>query len=625
MRRTGGLGSGASLSLAGLSGEQIRFFLDGLPLELAGFPFGIANVPVNLVDRIEVYSGVVPVRFGADALGGAVNLVTGDDTRGAHGAASYEIGSFDTDRLTLSARYLATNGLYTRLDGFLDHARNDYAVDVRESDSKGQLSDARVHRFHDGYTAGGGSAELGVVDRPWARRLALRGFASGYDKQYQNDPTMQRVYGAVGYDERSAGATARYAQGLGAVALDAVAGYVFRRGRFLDVSPCVYNWFGQCIAMTQPGEIGNKPVDERTWDHTAFARLAARWTLDPHHALRLAIAPTYTTRSGDDREIVTGRDPLSADRTLATVVSGLEYQVDLLGGRLENVAFVKHYAQRLASEDPQPGGAFVRRDRQRQHVGLGDALRLRIGDALYAKASYEWATRLPSAAEVFGDNAFINPNLLLDPEVSHNGNLGLALDGLATRAGTLSAAATGFVRLADQLIEPFSVTSDETYQNVAAARALGVEASATWSSPRDLVIVDGTALYQSFRNDSSAGPYGAFDGERIPNRPYLAASGGARLQLRDQIVTGDEITLGYGVRYTHAFDRDWSSLGADDARQVIPTQWLHHVAAGYRVRGPRADLSTTLEVTNLTDAPAYDYVRVQRPGRAFYVKTAVSF
>jgi len=139
------------------------------------------------------------------------------------------------------------------------------------------------------------------------------------------------------------------------------------------------------------------------------------------------------------------------------------------------------------------------------------------------------------------------------------------------------------------------------------------------------VVIDGTAMYQSFRNNAASGPYGAFDGERIPNKPYLAASGGARVQLRDQIVRGDEITLGYGLRYTHAFDRDWSSLGAEDARQVIPTQWLHHVAAGYRVRGPRVDLSTTLEVSNLSDAPAYDYFRVQRPGRAFHVKTSVAF
>src|SRR5688500_12128462 len=60
VRRSGGLGSAARLSLAGLADDQVRTFLDGLPLELVGFTQGIANVPVNFVERIEVYRGVVP-------------------------------------------------------------------------------------------------------------------------------------------------------------------------------------------------------------------------------------------------------------------------------------------------------------------------------------------------------------------------------------------------------------------------------------------------------------------------------------------------------------------------------------------------------------------------------------
>lgn len=623
VRRTGGLGSNAALSLAGLTGEQIRLFLDGIPLAAAGFPFGVANVPVNLIDRVEVYNGVVPVRYGADALGGAVNLVTNDAAPGTHGAASLEAGSFDTERMTLSARHRTARGLYARVDGFLDHTRNDYVVTARESNSLGQLTDVEVHKFHDGYEAGGGAVELGAVNQPWAQRLALRGFASGSDKQYQSDPLMQRVYGEVTGEERTAGGSARYQQAMGAAAVEAVAGYVFTRDRFRDVSTCAYNWFGQCFTHNGEGEIDDKPHDERTWDHTAFARVHGSWTVRPHHGLRLSVAPSYTTRSGDDRAITMGRDPLSAERTLGTVVSGLEYQVDVLGDRLENVAFLKHYAQWQRSEDPEPGGRFVRRDRDTQRPGFGDALRYRFRDALYAKLSYEWATRLPTAGEVFGDNAFLAPNLALEPETSHNLNAGLALDALDTPAGTVSANATWFLRSADRLIQRFAINADESYQNVFGGRAVGVELSGGWTPPGGYVVLDGTATYQSFRNTSSDGPYGTFEGDRIPNQPFLFGSGAARLQLRDQIVPHDEISLSYTVRYTHAFDRDWASLGASD--HVVPTQWLHTVGAGYRVRGERTNLAATLEVTNLTDEPLFDYYRVQRPGRALYVKTSVDF
>lgn len=76
VQRGGALGSQTRLSLNGFEGDQIRTFLAGVPLDYAGFSLGIANVPVNLVERVEVYRGVVPARFGADALGGAINLVT---------------------------------------------------------------------------------------------------------------------------------------------------------------------------------------------------------------------------------------------------------------------------------------------------------------------------------------------------------------------------------------------------------------------------------------------------------------------------------------------------------------------------------------------------------------------
>src|SRR5690606_29203428 len=70
VRRSGGLGSETRLSLNGLTDDQIRFFVDGVPLALAGIPFGLSNLPVNSIQLVEVYRGVVPVRFGADALGG---------------------------------------------------------------------------------------------------------------------------------------------------------------------------------------------------------------------------------------------------------------------------------------------------------------------------------------------------------------------------------------------------------------------------------------------------------------------------------------------------------------------------------------------------------------------------
>jgi len=603
-----------------------------VPLELAGYPLGIANVPVNLVERVEIYSGVVPVRLGADALGGAVDLVTdrghagaGADT-GAGAAASYEVGSFDTHRLTLAAHAgHAPTGLVTRVAGFFDASRNDYPIDVEVPDERGRLEPARVHRFHDAYHAAGGSAEVGLVDRPWARRLIARAFLTDYDKDYQHGVAMAVPYGGVTYGEAAAGAQLRYEQPLGARgALAATAGYTFTRRTLLDVDACVYDWFGRCVReRTQPGEIDGAPHDQVLWDHAAFARAELSWRPRPAHTLRLSVAPTYVTRTGDERRQgdPEARDLLTAERALLTLVTGAEHEAELLGGRLESVAFAKLYAQRQAAEEPLPGMDVRQRDRTTLRGGVGEAIRLRFTPWLLAKASYEWATRLPRADEVFGDGAFVVANLELAPERSHNVNLGAALDARGTRTGDWRATANALLRQADQLVVLLGNERVQSYQNVLGARALGVEAAAGWTAPGEHVALDGNATYLDLRSTARAGTFADFAGDRIPNRPYLFATGSARLQRRGVLAPGDELSLAWTTRYVHEFFRGWESIGLRDFKQVVPAQLVHSLALGHLARRGRASFGTTLEIQNLTDAPVFDFFGIQRPGRAFFVKT----
>ena len=76
VRESGGVGSQMNFSINGFRGKQVRFFIDGVPMDNFGSAFQLNNIPVNLSERIEVYKGVVPVGLGSDALGGAVNIVT---------------------------------------------------------------------------------------------------------------------------------------------------------------------------------------------------------------------------------------------------------------------------------------------------------------------------------------------------------------------------------------------------------------------------------------------------------------------------------------------------------------------------------------------------------------------
>lgn len=631
VQRAGGLGSETRVSLNGLTDDQIRFFVDGVPLDFMGFPFGLANVPVNLVDRVEIYRGVVPLRFGADALGGAVNLVTDRDIAyGTHGSTSIQAGSFGTYRLTLGGHHHdEQSGWFARVGGFFDRADNNYAMDdVEVPDASGEAKPTRVYRFHDGYRAQGGSVEVGALNRPWARKLILRAFVTQYEKEIQHNLLMTfNPYGDVELRELSRGVTLRYEDVLARkVLIKVVAGYAHRATDYEDVGDCVYNWFGQCIrTRPQPGERTGRAQDQEYWEHNFFARVNGEWRFLPEQSLRLSLSPAMTTRSGKEHRLANAdaRDPLSAERGLYGLVSGLEHELDAFDERLENVLFVKDYLQIQRSEDPLAGGGdFRRTDRTTHRLGAGDSLRYSLVEWLYAKASYEWATRLPRADEIFGNAFPIQPNLDLKPETSHNVNIGLTLDGLETQAGSFHGEVNGFMRDATDLIVLVGDNQTARYQNVYSARSLGAELAAGYTSPFDYVSIDGNVTYVDFRNTSKRGGFEDYEGDRIPNRPYLFATGNLRLLTRRLAATDDELSATWTSRYVHSFFRAWEGLGSD--KLDVPAQFVHAVACTYAITGGGFDLSFTGEVQNITNEKVFDVFRVPRPGRATYFKATLS-
>ena len=629
VRRSGGLGSPGELSLAGFRGQQVRVFLDGAPLELVGFPFGLANLPPSLVDRVEIYRGVVPSRFGADALGGAIDLITDQALGGTHGAASYQLGSFDTHRATLSLQHGDdATGLAIRASGFFDHAANDYPLHVQAADSRGRLGDVTVRRTNGDYLAGLGAIEVGFYDRPWANRLLLRAFHAEHERGVPHNVVMSIPYGEVRYRQTTSGATLRYVQPLvPELGLTLVAGYGARQIHFLDTGACAYDWFGRCAReLPQRGETAARPIDQLVEQHAAFLRAQLEWRVHPEHALRLAIAPTFVTRSGEDRALGEGAlDLLEGRRDLFDLVVGLEYQINAFHDVVENILFVKDYLQLAFADELLLSGAVHPLARESHRLGVGDALRVRLTRALWIKASYELATRLPTPDETFGDGGFTVANLALEPEASHNVNLGVNLHSPMSPWGMVRGEIAGFGRFAENLITLLNTATSYQYENLMSAECLGVLGSLVWTSPRELVELGANATWQDFRNTSEQGSFADVRGDRVPNQPHLFANAHARLQGRALLHSGDALSLQWTTRYVHEFFRGWESLGRRDSKQIIPSQLTHSVGVTYVSRHEHASLAATVEVQNLTGALVYDYFGVQRAGRSVFGKLTVQW
>jgi outer membrane cobalamin receptor len=625
LARSGGLGSDVRFSLNGFSNDQVRLFLDGIPLDVAGFAFGLTSIPVPLLDRVEIYRGVVPIRFGADALGGAVNLVGERRLYGTGGSASLSLGSFSTVRGTFSVHHRDDEtGLYAAGTAFFDSTKNDYDVDVSVPDSTGQLHTATVPRFHDAYRARGAFFDAGVIDRPWVKRLLLRLYYSDYQKDLQNNPIMTIPYGAAGYDESLVGgnldASQPHAFGE-ATDLELLAGWSHRTTDFHDTSSAVYDWFGNVIhTRPQPGEIDGTPHDLTIFRDSIYSRIGIASRIAQHHTLRFSSSAAFDESHGISRAglLPGAADPLAAARELWKVVSGVEYQADLFADRVENVAFVKHYYLHANSDQLLTGNVFAPLHLDENSAGGGDALRIRVWRrALLLKASYEYTTRLPASPEIFGDGILVLSNGNLVAEHSHNANLGLVLDLRATKLGSFDGEIDGFFRDSQNLIVLLGSAMSFAYQNVAAARTLGVEGTLRYRSPHDYLTVEANATWQEIRNTSSTGPYALYNGDRIPNLPYLFVNASARGNYRDFALT-------WYTRYVHEFFRDWESLGAPQYKQVVDAQVSHSVSLSYTLRRATTAIFA-FDVDNLTNARLFDQYGAQRPGRAFYGKTTLLF
>jgi TonB family protein len=625
VRRSGGLGSSTRFCLGGLCDDQVRFLYDGIPLEYTGFSQSPADLPVFLLQRVDVYRGVVPLSLGTDALAGAMNFVSRRDV-GSAVAASYQVGSFGTHRAAATGRYRHESGFYASLLGFVDRARNDYFVDVEIPDERGRLEPARVRRFHDAYDSVGAVAELGIEERPWARRLSLTGYFSEQDKELQHNVVMTVPYGEVVSGDRAGGVTLRYeVDPHEDVSLAIVGAYARRTFTFSDQAACVYGWRGECVReRRENGEIESPSRDSIFWEHGTFARAHLAWRLRPGHTLEAVVSPDFATRTGDERSPERDRpgvrDPLTAERWLFKLTSGLSYTANLWRDRVENVLFVKSYFYSTRSEEPIPGGGFRERSRRDPYVGGGNALRVTLVDGLRAKLSYERAIRLPRTDEVFGDAALVLASLDLAPERSHNANLGLVYDDEDTAAGSFLIELNGALRDADQLIVLLGDDRFFRYQNVYRARALGVELGTRWDSPERWVGLEGSLSYLDHRNRSTDGTFASFEGDRIPNRPWLQGSWRLGLRSARLLPAGHELELAYQGRWVHEFFRGWESQGAREFKQVVPTQIAHGLTLGYVHEVAGRTLGATLDVQNLSDAALFDNFGVQRPGRAVYLK-----
>ena len=82
VREVNGKGQYTVVNVRGSTAAQVGVFVDGVMTNLGGdAAVDISTIPVRNVERIEVYRGYIPARFGGTFIGGVINVVTKKPTK----------------------------------------------------------------------------------------------------------------------------------------------------------------------------------------------------------------------------------------------------------------------------------------------------------------------------------------------------------------------------------------------------------------------------------------------------------------------------------------------------------------------------------------------------------------
>ena len=638
LREAGGVGSEMSLSVDGFTGKHVKIFIDGVPQEGVGSSFSLNNIPAGFAERIEVYRGVVPVGFGADAIGGVVNIVTNKARRRWFVDASYSYGSFNTHRSSVNAGQTLGNGFMWEINAFQNYSDNNYKVEAPVEDfATGRIERnklERVERFHDTYHNEAIVAKLGVVDKAWADRFVIGINYSQMYKEIQTGVRQEIVYGekfrhgyslipSLEYQKRNL-----LVEGLD---LTLTANYNRNHTVNVDTAQYKYNWRGEAKRLNSPGEQSyqHSAADNDNWNATATLnyRISRKHHITLNHVFNAFHRENSSLLA---KEVATD----AIDKQTRKNITGLQYRFSP-SKRWNASAFAKYYALYtsgpIATNDKQT--EFVRATRSEDALGYGAAATYFILEELQAKLSYEKAVRLPTIEELFGDEDLEMGDVGIRPEKSDNLNLSLSYstplssDGrhwLYVEAGFIWRNTTDYIQR--NIVDLSGGKSAASYINYGKVQTLGANLSARYTFA-EWLSVGGNFTYMDVRDNMKLAlgttmPNLGY-GDRMPNIPYLFADADITFTWQDFLHENNTLSLTYDNQYLHHFYYYSSRIGTNRDDYMVPNQFSHNIALSYTLKDGKYNIS--FECRNLTNEKLYDNFSLQKAGRAFYGKLRISF
>ena len=615
--QTGGLGSSSRIIVHGLEGNRIQILWDGIPMSTSDGTFSLDEIPIDIIERIEVYKSIIPARFGCDGLGGAVNIVTKEFSTD-YLDASYELGSYQTHKGSVfSRKNFPKSGILLGAGGYYTSAKNDYSFRVPEREN------LLVKRDHDRFRSYMLKWKVAFT-KFWFDEISTE---FGYYNRFNE---TQGVLKNIQHAENKSGMfmleNKLIKSGILNNRLNFESHFSLSHttNNFVDTARVNHDFEGNIYPSPNgQGETGDVPHNSNDKGLEINERINLDYKLSTNHNLNLNTLINYAQRQPNDdiasqhAGFIIGGFPSKK----TSIVSGLTWDAKLFGRKLTNMFSAKYFHLHSEIEDLSSYEmieAPKKKSNTTSQIGWIEAMKYEPFRGFHLKVSYQRAIRLPNSQELFGDGIITFPAAGLKPEKSHNFNLGFLIDkndvlGLSR----LQFEVNGFYMQVSDMIKLMKQHMAAGYVNAEKVHIKGIETELKLDiSPT--VYAYGNLTYQDVRDvlDYLPGTQAPnpTKGLRLPNIPYLFANFGAEYHS-DRLFKNWYVKAFWDGKFTEEFFYFWELTELQKRR--IPRSFVNDIGLLLTYKNK---YSIALECHNLMNKEVWDQFRQPLAGRTFHLK-----
>ena len=615
--QTGGLGSSSRIIVHGLDGNRIQILWDGIPMSNSDGAFSLDEIPIDIIERIEVYKSIIPARFGCDGLGGAINIVTKEFSTD-YLDASYEFGSYQTHKGSVfSRKNFPKSGILIGMGGYYTTAKNDYSFRVPEREN------LLVKRDHDRFQSYMLKGKIAFT-KLWFDEISTE---FGYYNRFNE---IQGILKNIQHAENQSGMfmleNKLIKSGIlnDRLNLESHLSLSHMTNNFVDIAQVNYDFEGNIYPSPNGmGETGEVPHNSNDKSLEINERINFDYKLSANQSLNLNTLINYAQRQPNDEiasqhaGFVIGGFPSKK----TSVISGLTWDTKLFDRKLTNMFSAKYFHLHSEIEDLtsyEMIEAPKKKNNTTSQIGWIEAMKYEAFRGFHLKASYQRAIRLPNSQELFGDGIITFPAAGLKPEKSHNFNLGFLIDkndilGLSR----LQFEVNGFYMQVSDMIKLMKQHMAAGYVNAEKVHIKGIETELKLDIT-PTVYAYGNLTYQDLRDVLNYLPGtqapNPTKGLRLPNIPYLFANFGAEYH-RDQLFKNWHIKAFWDGKFTDEFFYFWELTELQKRR--IPRSFVNDIGLLLTYKNK---YSVALECHNMMNKEVWDQFRQPLAGRTFHLK-----